>query len=287
MLNKLSLLIALIVSLSVPPSNALAQRQDEVYRYVNQSNIQQRQVGESSFEYDIRQDVPPSTALRIDVQERPIESVEVRLRQEPSDRDAYVKVGFQLNRAFEGDRRTYIGPGDLRTEIWSVDERFAKNRPLLLAAYDGRVYVDSIIVHYGTQRTDSGRTYHRGMYGPESYRDEERMRDEETTRRCRQSTIDRPQFRLENREQLQSLLSGLLTGQTTITGELSGRCIREAGYYEQNRLVQRIEFPYNDVYTQRRFSLQLSQSTGGELRARTADGREEIVPLQQTIPFGR
>ena len=258
-----------------------------ISRYIEPQDTRARQVGENTYEYEVRERLDPGTALRLNVDERPVQSVEVRLRREGRERDTYVKAGFDPERGFENNRREQVDRNELYSVRWNADDRRPQDRPLEVAAFNGDVYVERVVVEYadsGRAREDYGYGggYERGRM---TDRDEGRYgyRDDPAARRCRQMDIPEPQFRIQNREQLASAITGLLTGQSTLQGELSGQCIAEAGYYLNGRLVQRIDFPLDDRFNRQQFSLQINPSENGELRAATIDGREEVVPVQNAL----
>ena len=278
-MRKPVIIIAALSMLMVLRTSYAFAQNDRVLRYIDAQQVEKRKAGENSYEYRVKEHLDSNTALRLDIGDRPIEDLEVRLRQEGSSPDTYVKASFYPDRyGFDNDKRERVDNTDLYTLNWNVENREARGRPLTLAAYNGDIYVDSVIVHYVDERAAAGayRGYERGRLAEESERDD---LSREAARRCERMRSAPPAFNLDSRDQVGDLISGLISGATTVSGELEGQCISEAGYYANGRLQQRIEFPLDDRRGQRRFSVEVTPGVDAELRAYTVDGQREVVKL--------
>lgn len=237
---------------------------------------------------------------------RPVQRVSVVCRLQ-SGGSGFINLRFGENgNTFEGGKREYVRGGGLSTYSFDVAGETPEGRPLVLNAYDGEVYVESVEVIYA----DRGGYDSRPPYDPrdrDEYRNDDRYDDRHHDRyndgrynddryndgryndgrndsgggseACRSARVRPPRIEVGRVKPS----GGLFSGKYKIEGSVFGACIEEAGYFEQGKLKEPIQFPLTDRFDRQEFSFTVRSGRGGEIRAYTSDGREEVVPVDELI----
>ena len=233
------------------------------------------------------------------VQNRPVQSVSVRVQKRSGGNDTFLNLRFGSGQTFENGRRIYLTNGAAQTVTWNVGGASSGGQPLVLNAYNGEVDVIEADINYTQSqrpprdRDDSNRPgsrdddsddrdsddrdfderpgYPPGGYGGRG--------DSDAGRRCRDMRIRPPRIEIG---QLKPT-GGLFSGKYKFEGAISGICIEEAGYYEKGRLKERIEIPMSDQFKRQEFNIKVRTGERGEIRVFTSDGKEEFVPVDEEI----
>ena len=253
------------------------------------------------------------------IQDRPVETVSVRLQKRSGGADAYVNLRFGSGATFENGRRIALTDGRPQTVTWNVNGARSGGQPLVLNAYNCEVDINSAeVVYSGTRRPSSydderrpnnpgagpndnyERPYGNDYRPDDSDRPQDQRWDEpaghppggyggrgdtEAGRRCRETRIRSPQIEIG---QIRPT-GGLFSGKYKFEGAIAGICIEEAGYYEKGRLKERIELPLSDTFQRKEFEVKVRTGEKGEIRVFTSDGKEQFVAVdaavQKTNPF--
>lgn len=221
---------------------------------------------------------------------RPVQRVTIVCSLQSGGAGTFVNLRYGENgNAFEGGKREYVRGGGLSTISWNVGGETPEGRPLVLNAYDGEVYVESVEVSYadgGDSRPpyiprdrDDYRDDDRDYDRYDDYRGDPRGGDPDGERACRGARVRPPRIEIGRVR----ASGGLFSGKYKLEGSLYGACIEEAGYFEEGRLKEPIQFPLTDRFNRQEFSFTVRSGRRGEIRAYTSDGREEIIPVDEVI----
>lgn len=225
--------------------------------------------------FDVNRVISEGNSWRTALPDRPVESVEVILRREPgSSTDTYVNMRFEGAETFESGRRAQVDRSSNHALTWNVNAE-PQGRPLILNAYNGEVYVDRIRVRYADSLpADTARA----RLSDDSDL-AERESDRDTVERCREARVSTPSIEIAEVEPR----GGLFSGKYQIEGSVRGTCIQEVGYFEDGRLQEKIAFPFDDRFRREEFEVNVRSGRGGELRAYTVDGKEEVIPVDDEL----
>lgn len=91
--------------------------------------------------------------LRQRISDRPVDHIEVVLRRENGTRDTFCNLGFEHGRVF-APARMQIDRNELHTLTWSADGESAGGRDLVMKAYNGEVFVESLRIFYRGRHSD-------------------------------------------------------------------------------------------------------------------------------------
>lgn len=217
--------------------------------------------------------------------------------------DTFINLRYGNGQAFENGKQVFLPDGNYRTVTWNVNQA-PGGQPLVLNAYKGEVLVRNVVVTYAGGRTTSSigsgkrrpdyrdkrdkyRNYdHRNRdYRDRDYRDDYRDRysnnrgGSSIDRICRRGNYRQPRIEIEEFRPS----GGLFSGKYRINGSVFGACVEEAGYFERGRLKQNFNFPYNDRFKRKSFSLQIRTGRNGEIRVYTSDGSEDFVRVDDLL----
>jgi len=76
---------------------------------------------------------------------------------------------------------------------------------------------------------------------------------------------------------------GLFSGKRRVSGSIKGACIEEAGYYEEGKLKNSFEIPFQNRFRRSQFEVQITSGKNGEIRVLTFDGTEEVIRVDELI----
>lgn len=236
---------------------------------------------------------------RQSVAERPIDRVEAVVTKTKGGADTFLNLRFGSGSAFESGKQVFLRDESPQTVTWAVGGAAPGGQPLVMNAYKGEVMLSTVRVVYagaGVSIPGGGRPGYpkpRGPgygrppgYGPNYGAPGQGspgygggQADSDIARRCRRGRYQPP--RIEIGEVRAS--GGLFSGKYRISGAVHGTCVQEAGYFENGRLKERIEFPLDDNFQRREFQVRVKSGNNGELRVYSTTGHEDIVYVDEEI----
>lgn len=216
------------------------------------------------------------------LQEKGVQSVLVVLRKQSGGSDTFVNLRYGGNSTFENGKQVFLTNNIQQTVSWNVKGEFPRGRPLVLNAYKGEVFVSQVIVQYVgeasikspisiSKPSESGSTEHAQASGVRN--------DAVVLQECKRMQVKAPRIELG---QLKPR-GGLFSGKYKAEGSLYGACIEEAGYYENGRMKQKIDFPFSDRYQRKEFSFDVHTGKNGEIRAFNVSGREDVIYVDEEV----
>ncbi len=226
---------------------------------------------------------------RENVANRRIERVEAVLKRTKGANDTFVNLRFGNGEAFENGKQIFIRDGEKQTVAWQVGA-LPSGQPLVFNAYNGEVQLERVILYYpqpATSVSTSG-----GSKKPDSSKPgwhaavDSVTGDTSAAGRCRRAKrVQAPKIEIGKVE----ATGGLFSGKYHISGSLFGSCIEEAGYFENAKLKQKIEFPLTDTVKRVEFKVNTKTGKNGEIRIYSTTGQEsiefvdEIVAREQSV----
>src|SRR5690606_19137672 len=84
--------------------------------------------------------------------EVPIDSIEVTMRKEKGQNDTYVNLRLGNNHTLEGGRRVFVNSTNPEKARWTANGKLPKGNPLILNAYNGEVYIESVTINYADNK---------------------------------------------------------------------------------------------------------------------------------------
>lgn len=234
--------------------------------------------------------------------ERPVQSVSITLRRQSGGDGTFVNLRFGDGSTFENGKREYLRGGGTTTVNFEVGGQTPNGQPLVLNAYDGEVYVQSVRVSFvnqgsqplpprprprppfNDQHDDRGgydEGYGHGGYdqggGQGGYLSGDQDRDAEE--RCRRARVQRPRIEVGRVRGT----GGVFSGKFKVEGSIYGACIQEAGYFEEGRMKEPIRFRLDDRYNRQEFQITGRSGRRGEIRVYTTDGLEDRISIDDEL----
>lgn len=219
------------------------------------------------------------------VANRRIERVEAVLRRTSGANDTFVNLRFGNGEAFENGKQIQISNNDSQTVAWQVGSR-PEGQPLVLNAYNGEIQLERVIVYFPKPlaafkpNTTSEEAKPKGSKpGWEAALDSV-SGDTSVAGRCRRAKrVQAPKIEIGKVE----AHGGLFSGKYRISGSLFGSCIEEAGYFENAKLKQKIEFPLEDTVKRVEFQVNTKTGKNGEIRLFSTTGQESIEFVDEIV----
>lgn len=272
--------------------------------------ISDAQAQNQSILFTVRKTLGDGTNGRVWLQWRqtipnnPIDRIEVALRRKTGGDETFVNLRYGDGQTFENGRQVFLRDDRTQTVSWNVNGEQPNGRDLVLNAYKGEVYVDSVTVYVaqapGVVQADPQQPKPRPRPGylasggsaagaDEDNKDNDdddgdvgaKNQDDPTAiRNCRRlRRVRDPKVEIYDSRPT----GGLFTDKYKIEGEIYGACIEEAGYFEGGRLKNEIEFPLSDRYNRSRFKFTVRTGKRGQLRVATFDGKQTIIDIDALV----
>lgn len=218
------------------------------------------------------------------VKNQPISTVEVRLRKEKGGRDVYVNLRFGNGSTIDGSKRIALEDNTFQNAIWNVDGDMPNGKDLILNVYNGEAYVESVTVTFADNKFRANRPIVNPGLGLNSNQSDNSSgfigsqdQDNEMIRRCRNMyRIGYPRIEVGRINPS----GGFFSTDQRVQGSIYAQCVQEAGYFEYGRLKDSIEFPLNDSFIRRDFSVKVRSGRNGEIRVYTTDGQVEAYRVE-------
>jgi hypothetical protein len=224
------------------------------------------------------------------IQDRPVERVEIILRRTQGSDSTYVNLRYGNDSTFENGKREHLRSTNITTKTWNVGGARPNGKQLVLNVYKGEVYIEEVRVVYqavhvglpGRLESGSGRDRYDHDGGPDRYDRDGIPNERDAKRRCRRQDIRSPRIDIGRVRSS----GGMLSGKYRIEGSLIGSCIKEAGYFEHGRMKKEFEFPLDDQFRREEFELRVRSGKAGEIRILTTDGQEDSISVDRLIGSG-
>ncbi|MCB0345223.1 MAG: hypothetical protein KDD66_08890 [Bdellovibrionales bacterium] len=216
-------------------------------------------------------------------QDRPIEQIRITLSRVSGGDDTFVNLRFDGGDTFENGKRVSVRGGKaLTTGVWSLGGQRAGGKALVLNAYNGEVRIGRVDIQYqgdgapSDHHSSSGHTVSNNPFRSSGSNSGSNSRDEDY---CKYERIKSP--RVEIGEMRAS--GGLFSGKYRVNGEVFGQCIEEAGYYENGRLQQKFDVPFDSGFKRVQFETKVRSGRDGEIRVLATDGSEDKILIDDEI----
>ena len=216
------------------------------------------------------------------LQEKGVQSVLVVLRKQSGGSDTFVNLRYGSNSAFENGKQVFLTNNIEQTVSWSVKGESPRGQPLVLNAYKGEVFVSQVIVQYvGDPAVKSPIPMSKpSESGPTAHTQASAVRNEAAVlQQCKKMRVKAPRIELGQIKPQ----GGPFSGKHKAEGSVYGACIEEAGYYENGRMKQKIDFPLSERYQRKEFSFDVHTGKNGEIRVFTVSGREDVIYVDEEI----
>jgi len=205
--------------------------------------------------------------------EKPVRSIDIKVRRESGSRDTYLNLRFGNGATFENGKRAQVD--GTQTVSWNVGGEKSNGQELVLNAHNGEVFIESVRVNFDSDPQYSSRKPEREKIDDDS--DKPSDVDPNAYNNCRTLyRIGRPIIEINRVKPTGNIFSG----DQKVEGSIYAQCVQEAGYYESGRLKERIDFSLNDRFNRKEFNLRSSQNQNGEIRVYTTDGQQETYSLK-------
>lgn len=228
--------------------------------------------------------------------EKLVRKVEVELQKQSGGNDTFVNLRFGSDSTLENGKRVTLSNNAPFKATWIVNQ-MPKGRELVLNAYKGEVSVKRVTVLFATDKVRdwkirrAPRPYPKGYIEPKRPHQgpnddhhsegfssgsdkEDAARECETTGHLRRPRIEIGRIKSSG---------GLFSNKYKVEGEIFGKCIDEAGYYERTQLKESIKIPLNKRYRRYQFNIKVKTGKGGKIRVFTYDGRKVSVDIDEMI----
>ena len=224
------------------------------------------------------------------ISDKPVNFVDIKLRKSAGGDEAFVNLRYQGERSFENGKRVFLKDNSEKTVRWFVGGEKPNHRKLLLNAYKGEVYVESVVVHYSQPQAatssvrplpPSANALGDGSRKPvKPTRTTEEINSEyQTIQRCKKRRSRDPKIEIDEVKKS----GGLFSGKYRINGAVFASCVEEVGYYERGKLVKKLDFSLSDSSKREEFSFQVRSGRNGQIRVYTVAGEAKYQAIDDLI----
>lgn len=215
----------------------------------------------------------------------PIVSIDVTVRKRAGGKNAYLNLRFGKDKTLDNAKRAYLKDNSTQTFTWNIGGKRSRGRPLILNAYNGEVEVISANVTYVVMnlldQTKPPPSMAAGTPPMDNPAPKPETMNEETGNmdHCRHSRIRYPRIEFGNFKSS----GGLFSGKYRMNGSVFAACVEEAGYYENGRRVQSIDFPRSDRAQRVEFRVKVRTGRNGQIRVYQSNGHVESISVDDEI----
>ncbi len=226
--------------------------------------------------------------------EREIAKVIVKARKQSGGPDVYIDLRFENGAALDKGKQVVFKDNARKYGSWDLGRVKPAGRKLVLIAYNGEVFVETVTFEYEPLSDDdqvtpekklgsgdasfrSSSPHNRRRYGSRlnSAGVGSKLQDQ-VLNGCRMNkSMRKPSIEVTKVRKSE----GLWSSKKRISGFIKAVCVEEAGYYESGELKHRFNFPLSDRYRREEFSIQSRGGEVGEIRVLLFDGQEKRLSV--------